>query len=78
MASMRIAPTPSDSEWCSFRTSAALPPLMPSTTVTSHSGRARSKASIADRRANSSTVSRVPGGGAVIRLRCQVRSKWGS
>ncbi len=76
--SMRIAPTPSDREWWSLTMNAASPPSMPSTTVTSHSGRSRSKAAIADRRASASTVSRVPGGGAATRLRCQCRSKCGS
>ena len=57
---------------------AASPPSMPSTTVTSHSGRSRSKAAIADRRASASTASRVPGGGAATLLRCQCRSKCGS
>ena len=78
IASMRMAPTPSDREWWSLTMSAASPPSMPSTRVTSHNGRARSKAAIADRRASASTASRVPGGGAVTRLRCQFRSKCGS
>ena len=73
-----MPPTPSVIEWWTLMIIADPPPTSPSTTVYSHSGRARSKPAIAALRATSSTASKSPGSGARIRRRWYDRSKFGS
>ncbi len=64
-----MPPMPSAREWCIITTSAAPPSSSSSTRVAVHIGRAWSNSLISARRAISSTVSSVPGCGAMTRLR---------
>ncbi len=67
MSSSFIPPTPSLIEWCTLSTSAARPCGRPSTSVSSQSGRARSKSPIAAVAATSRTASNDFGFGARTR-----------
>ena len=76
---MSTAATPSTSAWCIFASSATRsPPATPSTTVSSHSGRERSRRRDSSWPTSSASSSGPPGAGRATRRTCQPRSNWSS
>ena len=73
-----IAPWPSATAWCNLVITAAWPSGRPSSTVTFHSGRSRSKSDILWRRHSSNTSCHVEPAGIRKRRRWNDRSKSGS
>ena len=71
---MSTAATPSTSAWCIFASSAARPSLRPLITVSSHSGRERSRRRDISRPTSSASSASPPGAGSPARRTCQPRS----
>ena len=77
-AAIIMAPCPSAMAWCNFKITAALPPGSPSSSVSRHSGRSRSKSVMLWRRASSRTSRHVEPAGILKRRMWNVRSKFES